>query len=208
MNLPNKLTCLRMLLVIPFISFLILTITRHEQTGEILSYVKFNLTTLYLILAGIIFTGAMITDFLDGKIARKNQQITSFGKLFDPLADKFITTSALICLSIIGLTPFWLILIFILRDLLVDGSRNLAAKNNLKIAAGKIGKLKTLLMSAGIFILIFVTPSFKTIHVHLSSSSPSSVIYYLNIPLIISAIFSTVSGYQYFARVWPYIKTK
>jgi CDP-diacylglycerol--glycerol-3-phosphate 3-phosphatidyltransferase len=77
----------------------------------------------------------MITDFLDGYIARKTDTVSDFGKLFDPLADKFITTSALILLAVMRIVPVWVVILFVLRDLVVDGSRNLAAKNNLEISA-------------------------------------------------------------------------
>jgi len=74
------------------------------------------------------------------------------------LADKFITTTSLIALSVLGIVPFYITLLFVLRDLLVDGSRNIAAKNNVNVAAGFIGKAKTMLMSIGIVIIFFVEP--------------------------------------------------
>ena len=131
MNTPNKLTVLRILLVIPFIIILGLA---ASIKGDI-DFQTNQTKSIYIIIAGAIFAIAMATDFLDGYLARKNNQITSFGKLFDPLADKFMTTSALVMLSVLGVVPFYITLMFILRDLVVDGSRNLAAQNKANVAA-------------------------------------------------------------------------
>ena len=131
MNTPNKLTVLRLFLVIPFIIVLGFAVSIPES----IDFDKANTKSIYVMVAGGIFAFAMLTDFFDGYLARKNNQVTSFGKLFDPLADKFMTTTALVMLSVLGVVPFYITMLFVLRDLLVDGSRNLAAKNNANVSA-------------------------------------------------------------------------
>ena len=194
MNTPNKLTLSRIIMVFPFIILMILAI---YYNNEIQKYI--------MVSTGIVFALAMITDFIDGYLARKNNQITTFGKLFDPLADKFMTTSALIGLSVMGIIPFYITLLFILRDLLVDGSRNLAAKNNVNVAAGFLGKAKTMLMSIGILIIFLVDPFIDAQH---DLINPSWEIWVLIFPILLSSILSTISGFKYFKAVTPYINTK
>ncbi len=155
---------------------------------------------MWLYLSGIIFVLAMITDWMDGFLARKNNQVTSFGKLFDPIADKIITTSAMVFLLIFNYSYIWLVLIFILRDILVDGSRNLAAVKKLKIEASIYGKLKTLIQSLAIIILFFVTPAL--------SNKGILEISLLNLPLMIAALLSIISGTLYFKQIIPHLNTK
>ena len=192
MNLPNKLTICRIILVIPYII--------------ILTFLKLNMDNyVFWIVSGILFAIAMFTDYLDGYLARKNNQVTSFGKLFDPLADKFITSVSLIMLSIMEIVPFYISLVFILRDLLVDGSRNIAAKHNLQIAASWIGKWKTFLMSIGFLVIFFVVPFIKDYEK--SFLNPSWQIWIILTPLNVAALLSTISGYQYFKIIVPHIKS-
>lgn len=198
MNLPNRLTLIRILLIIPFISFMSVFLILGNGKFDKLNYDSPEIIWLYL--SGIIFVLAMITDWLDGFIARKNNQITSFGKLFDPIADKVITTSAMIFLMIFNYTFIWVILIFILRDILVDGSRNLAAIKQLKVEASIYGKLKTVLQSISIIILFFVTPAIP--------NRGWVEILSLNIPLILSCLLSVISGVLYFRYIIPHLNTK
>lgn len=195
MNLPNKLTILRIVLVIPFITFLSLFLFYSDGNFANVNYNDKEIIWLYL--SGIVFSLAMFTDWLDGFLARKNNQVTSFGKLFDPLADKIITTTAMIFLLLFNYTYVWLVLIFILRDVLVDGSRNLAAIKRLKIEASIFGKLKTILQSIAIILLFFITPII-----------PQEKIIWLNIPLIIAALMSIFSGFLYFKQIIPHIEIK
>lgn len=96
MNTPNKLTLLRIILVLPFLGLMIAS----KAIGSSLSFNALNTSTILFVVAGVVFALAMITDFVDGYLARKYNQVTTFGKLFDPLADKIMTTSAMILLSI------------------------------------------------------------------------------------------------------------
>lgn len=204
MNLPNKLTLLRIFLVLPFLALLIATTTNSTMTFG-LENNKLNQKDWLFLSAGIIFVIAMFTDFLDGYLARKNKQITTFGKLFDPLADKFVTTCALVFFAIEGILPFYLGLGFILRDILVDGSRNVAAKNNVTIAASWIGKWKTFILSIGITIIFFTLPFVAWDR---DLINPSYQIWLLIIPLLIALLLSTISGFKYFQNILPYLHSK
>ena len=140
----------------------------------------------------------MITDFLDGHFARKNNQITVFGKLFDPLADKITITITLIFLSYFQYTYIYIVIFMIIRDLIVDGSRNIFAKNNLKIEASIYGKLKTAFQSLAIPIILFLIP--------IIDSNIWWQLLIINIPMIIALFLSIYSGYQYFKQVIPFLK--
>lgn len=93
--------------------------------------------------AVVIFIAASLTDWLDGYLARRNNEITNFGKFMDPLADKMLVTSALVCLVGLGSLPAWAAMIVIGRDLAVDGLRMVAASRSVVMAAGRSGKVKT-----------------------------------------------------------------
>ncbi len=126
MNLPNKLTLLRIVLV-PFFVFFLLA----GGGGA------FNLTAL------LVFAVASLTDMLDGKIARSRGLITTFGKLMDPLADKILVMSAMICFVALGLAPAWVVILILTREFLVTSLRLIAAGEGRVIAADKWGKIKT-----------------------------------------------------------------
>ena len=119
MNLPNKLTLFRVVLI-PFFVFFLLA-PYFEGYGN------------YIAVA--IFIVASITDFLDGKIARKYNLVTNFGKFMDPLADKLLVCSALICLIQLELIPAWVVIIIIAREFIISGFRLVASDNGVVIAA-------------------------------------------------------------------------
>ena len=139
MNLPNKLTLTRIILVPVFMVFVSLTQIGTED---------FN-PTWYLV-AGIIFAAASFTDFLDGHLARKWNMVTDFGKFADPLADKMLVTAAMLWFVEIGQMPAWMLLIVICREFAVSGLRMVAASNGSVLAAGWSGKLKTTLQVAAL----------------------------------------------------------
>lgn len=122
MNLPNKLTLMRMILIIPFV---------------------YCLLTGMDIAALVIFIVASLTDLADGKIARKYNLVTNFGKFMDPLADKLLVCSALICLVDMGRIPSWIVIIIIAREFVISGFRLIASDNGVVIAASYWGKFKT-----------------------------------------------------------------
>ena len=139
MNLPNKLTVLRVILV-PFFVFFLLG---ADWIGSFSPYI-----------ALIIFIVASLTDMLDGKIARKYNLITNFGKFMDPLADKLLVCSALICFVDMHRMPTWVVLIVIAREFIISGFRLIAAENGRVIAAGIWGKAKTVVQMIMCILLI------------------------------------------------------
>lgn len=202
-NTPNKLTLFRIVLVIPII--VLLLVFSFLSTDGFSNYnglknIDFSnkKNAYYLISSGILFIVAMITDFIDGRLARKNNQITTFGKLFDPIADKVIITTIMVFMASFNYTYALLVVFFIIRDLVVDGSRNIAASNNLKVEASIWGKLKTILQSLGILVLFFSIPFIdQNIWWHL---------FLINIPMLFSLFASFVSGFLYFKNIWPIVK--
>ena len=111
------------------------------------------------ILADILFIAASLTDLLDGKIARKYNLVTNFGKFMDPLADKLLVCSALICLIELGQLPAWVVIIIISREFIISGFRLVAADNGIVIAASYWGKFKTVFQMTAVILLIFNIPS-------------------------------------------------
>ncbi len=138
MNLPNKLTVLRVLMI-PFFVVFMLT----DLGGE---YGK------YIALA--IFVIASLTDLLDGKIARKRNLVTNFGKFMDPLADKLLVCSALICLVEMNRLAAWMVIVIIAREFIISGFRLIASDNGVVIAASYWGKFKTTFQMIMIILLI------------------------------------------------------
>lgn len=140
MNLPNKLTMLRMIMVPFFVAFLLLAPT----------HAYFNWIAL------VIFALASLTDMLDGKIARKYNLVTNFGKFMDPLADKLLVCSALIGLTSIDMIPAWMTILIIAREFIISGFRLIAAEKGVVIAAGIWGKLKTVFQMVMICFMLVV----------------------------------------------------
>lgn len=137
MNLPNMLTTIRMVLIIPFVMVMQMA---PEGNGR------------FIALA--IFVLASFTDFLDGYIARKNHLVTNFGKFMDPLADKLLVSAAMICLVSMGRIPAWMVIIIISREFAISGFRLIAADNGIVIAASWWGKFKTVSQMIMIILLI------------------------------------------------------
>lgn len=138
MNLPNKLTIFRVILI-PFFVFFLLT----DVLGASGDY-----------LALVIFIVASLTDMLDGKIARKYNLVTNFGKFMDPLADKLLVCSALICLLDLGQLASWMVIVIISREFIISGFRLVASDNGIVIAASWWGKAKTISQMVMIILLI------------------------------------------------------
>ena len=144
MNLPNKLTTLRVIMI-PFFVFFLLW-----QNGE-------NYTFRMIALA--LFIIASLTDLLDGKIARKYNLVTNFGKFMDPLADKLLVCSALICLIELNALPAWMVIIIISREFIISGFRLIASDNGVVIAASYWGKFKTTFQMVSVVLLILDIPA-------------------------------------------------
>ena len=145
MNLPNKLTVLRMVLVPFFVAALLLS-----KTNDSLKWVALAL-----------FVIASLTDFADGYIARKYNLITNFGKFMDPLADKILTISGMICLIELGRIPSWIVVIIVAREFIISGFRLVAAENGVVIAANYWGKFKTTFQMIMIILMIMNIPQLQ-----------------------------------------------
>ena len=138
MNLPNKLTILRVILIIPFVLCMLL-----PGVGTAGKYV-----------AVAIFIFASLTAMLDGKIARTNNLVTNFGKFMDPLADKLLVSSAMICLTANNKLAAWIVIVIISREFIISGFRLVASDNGIVIAASYWGKFKTTFQMIMIVMLI------------------------------------------------------
>ena len=137
MNLPNKLTMFRVILIPFFVVFMLVDITLYDK---------------WIALA--IFIIASLTDLLDGKIARKYNLVTNFGKFMDPLADKLLVCSALICLVALDKIPAWMVIVIIAREFIISGFRLIASDNGVVIAASYWGKFKTTFQMVMICLMI------------------------------------------------------
>ena len=139
MNLPNKLTILRVIMIPFFVAALMV----DGGTNQTMRY-----------LAVAIFIIASLTDMLDGKIARKYNLVTNFGKFMDPLADKLLVAAASICFVDMGRIASWIVLIIISREFIISGFRLVAAESGIVIAAGWWGKVKTAVTMVTIIFMI------------------------------------------------------
>ena len=184
MNLPNKLTLLRVILV-PFFVFFLLT--------DIVPFSK--------IIALALFAAASITDALDGHIARSRNLITTFGKFLDPLADKVLVVSALICMCELGIVGSVPLIIIVAREFMVSGLRLVTANEGVVVAAGIWGKLKTAFtMVAIVVILIGLCLNLDPVS---SGAAILNIIY--QILIWISTVLTVISGGVYLKGYWKYI---
>lgn len=147
MNLPNKLTMLRVIMI-PFFVFFMLTNVGGANSQWI---------------ALVIFIAASLTDLLDGKIARKYNLITDFGKFMDPLADKMLVISAMICLVSMDRIPAWIVIVIVAREFIISGFRLIAADKGVVIAASYWGKFKTVFQMAMVILMIADIPALSVL---------------------------------------------
>ncbi len=189
MNLPNKLTMLRIFLSIVII---ILLLFPFDMTGISLPKLFVNekaVIDIKYIIAGVLFITASLTDFLDGYIARKYNLITDFGKLIDAIADKVLVNSVLIILAASGFIHPIIAVIVVLRDTVVNSIKMVAASKGTVVAAIGSGKLKTACLMIGIVLTLFYNMPFELWNLKVS-----------DFLLIIAAILSIVSGIQYYKQ--------
>ncbi len=195
MNLANKLTVLRMILVPVFLIFIAV---------KGIPYGTFIATFIFII--------ASITDKLDGYIARSRNQITNFGKFMDPLADKLLVTAALISLVEYGVVPSWAAVIIIAREFAVSGLRTIAAAEGKVIAASWWGKIKTVIqIIALILLLIEVNIAQSTVMYEFVVKSNFLVSFFKYVPdlaLDLAVLITIISGYDYFRKNKKVISTK
>ena len=165
MNTPNKLTCLRVIMI-PFFVFFMLT----DAAGSAGKWI-----------ALVLFVGASLTDTLDGYLARRDNLVTNFGKFMDPLADKLLVCSALICFVDMHRMPTWVVLIIIAREFIISGFRLVAAEGGTVIAAGIWGKYKT---AVTMITIIFMIPNFGGAAVHMIEQ----IMIYLSLALTVISL--------------------
>lgn len=182
MNLPNKLTLLRVILV-PFFVFFMLT----------------DIVPFSPVIALVIFIAASVTDALDGHIARSRNLVTTFGKFLDPLADKVLVISALICLNSLGVIGAVPVIIIVAREFMVSGLRLVTANEGVVVAAGMWGKLKTAFtMVAEVAIMLGLCFSFEG-----QAADIANIIY--QVLIWIAAVLTVISGGVYLKGYWKYI---
>ena len=187
MNLPNKITTGRIFLSVLLLIFLIFP---FDQIGiEFPIYLISNSVKLNLkyIIGGIVFVIAAVTDFIDGKLARKNNMVTDYGKVMDAIADKILVNGVLIILAYYGFISIIIPVIIITRDTMVDSIKMVAGKNGKVVAASFMGKAKTMTMMIGVTLIFFANLPFELIGFR-----------FADILLIIATILSVISGCQYF----------
>ena len=170
MNLPNKLTLLRVIMIPFFLIFLLLDITPDDK---------------WIALA--IFVIASLTDLADGKIARKYNLITNFGKFMDPLADKLLVCSAMIALIELERIPAWIVIVIIAREFIISGFRLVASDNGVVIAASYWGKFKTTFQMIMVILMIVDIPQLQIV---------TTIIMY------IALVLTIVSLIDYLVKNW------
>ena len=181
MNLPNKITLFRTILIPIFIVFLLFNM------GGSISILGGRNITLNIFIAALIFMFASFTAFIDGYLARKYNLVTNMGKFLDPLADKLLVGSAFIVMVELGLMHSWMVVIVIAREFAVTGLRLLAVEKGEVIPAGILGKLKTISQLIAIILILLGNPIFNTLGFKLDY-----------ILLWISVILTILSGLEYF----------
>ncbi len=188
MNLPTKLTVSRIILSIVIIFLLIFPF--HSVGIQWLTFKVDNiLISLQYIIAGLLFIIASITDFLDGNLARKNNQVTDLGKMLDAIADKVLVNTVLIILAYKGMIPIVVPVVTVFRDTFVDAIKMQAAKRGRVVAAIKSGKLKTATLMVGTTLAFFYNLPFELWSLGIS-----------DILLIIATALSLISGIQYYIQ--------
>ena len=193
MNLPNKLTMFRLILVPFFVAVLLAPALPHH----------------YLI-AAILFAVASYTDHLDGMLARKNNQITDFGKFMDPLADKVLVISALVCFVELHLANVWMVLLIIAREFMVTSIRLVAADKGQVIAANNWGKAKTVSQIIAILVVLFLQYWLELavagVSLRVTVNEPLASLLGQLLILIATAL-SVISGAIYLKQNWHIVKT-
>lgn len=197
MNLPNKITMSRIFLTIVIIAVMLFP---FESAGVELPKLFVNealvVDTKY-ILVGILFIIASITDFIDGKLARKRNLVTDFGKMIDAIADKVLVNTVLIILASTGFISAIIPVVIIFRDTIVDSIKMVAGSKGNVVAASKTGKYKTFFMMVGITLTLFYNLPFELMNVRVS-----------DVLLIIACILSIISAIEYYNLNKKYIIVK
>ena len=202
MNLPNKITLIRVFLL-PLIVIIPLLANINPETNflnkdiiinGVLEAGRFNITWSNIIIL-IIFIGASITDAIDGHIARSRNLVTDFGKFLDPLADKLLVTCAMLVLMEEGRLWGWVVALILAREFAITGLRSVAAANGTVIAASKYGKLKTITQMVMIIVLLVNNFPFSIIYIHTGVYIPFDLIL-----VCLATLLTIISGVDYFIK--------
>ena len=186
MNLPNKLTMFRVILIPFFVLFMLADVTAYDK---------------WIALA--VFIIASLTDLLDGYIARKYNLVTNFGKFMDPLADKLLVCSALICLVALSRIPAWIVIVIIAREFIISGFRLIAAEKGKVIAASMWGKWKTTFQMVMLCVKMLVLDSYLPVTSSASViiSMPETVLRIIgDVTMYIALILTVVSLVDYLMK--------
>lgn len=185
LNLPNKLTVIRMLCVVLLIILALLPWSLWGADVALFTIADVPFTWVRLVMF-VLFAFASFTDFLDGHIARSRNLVTTFGKFMDPIADKLLVNTLFIILAVWGEVPAVCTVIFIARDTIVDAIRMIAVEKQKVIAASKLGKLKTVTQMVAIILVLLQIDKFVF---------PVATIF-----VYIAALCSLISGVDYFVK--------
>ncbi|QKT05445.1 CDP-diacylglycerol--glycerol-3-phosphate 3-phosphatidyltransferase [Mycoplasma sp. OR1901] len=195
-KIPNALTILRILFVVPVVG---LSIYFSNY-----SLINTNEKTIIISLILTFFIIAMTTDFIDGYLARKWKVVSTFGKIFDPIADKLMTTTVLLFLSVNNFLPYTYLILLILRDIIVDAFRIIMSKNNVKVEAIKTAKWKTMTLSISIaLLLVLILVDINVKNHFILHPNWSKWVY--SIFFIVPVSLSTISGYLYYKKAKPFL---
>ena len=206
MNLPNKLSLLRIILIpVTMLFMLPISIYGFEPEGW-----NAFINNHGMLIAGIVFIIASLTDFFDGQIARRCNLITDLGKFLDSLADKMLVIAVLIAFVAIGRISPWLLAIIVLREFMVTGIRLVASKEGVVMAAKMIGKIKTTTQMIAIIYLMFEPTIMKITGDDYAASlnSPCVVSVIGDVLFIVCVIMTIVSGMDYLIKNKGYLKDK
>lgn len=197
MNLANKITMSRVVLSLVIMIILLfpfeglgIDLPTFLVGGKILIELKY-------VVAGCLFVIASLTDFLDGYVARRYHMVTDFGKMVDAISDKMLTNSLLVILAASHMISPVIAVVFIVRDITVDSIKMVIGNKGHAVAAIGIAKLKTATLMVGLTLTLFYNLPFELIGIRVSDCL-----------LIISAILSVISGFQYYVMARPYIEAK
>lgn len=202
-HIPNILLILRIVFSIAiFILFILICTNNDTKIVYDISPKRYNEIWVHgwlLLIIGILFTIASVTDWLDGYLARKYKWVSDFGKLWDPIADKILINITLIGLMILGCIPWWLVVIMVTRDTIVDASRMYAASKGKVVAADVYGKAKTIFQMLGIILILFFFDERSSSFAYNTCSK-----YYWgiqNLVIYIATLFSLISGINYLIKI-------
>lgn len=198
MNLPNKITIARIVLSVLLLVMLVFPFYRigYEFPTYVIANGKVILNLKYII-GGILFLVASLTDFLDGYLARKNNQVTDFGKVLDSIADKMLVNGILIILAVESQISVIVPVVIVVRDIAVDSIKMIAGQKNGAVAASWTGKIKTACMLTGLTLLFFGNLPFELVNLRVAEF------------LILAAtVLSVVSGVQYYLNNKKYLFSK